>query len=84
MLGLTGSIISPNKTAVNQRADAFNFPQAGSIAEANPGNGHTAHLFDCGQDNEAPKLRDSNHTNRNGTGSGPTSKRTAANPRFLT
>ena len=47
MLGLAGSIISPNKTAANQRADAFNFSQAGSIAETNPGNGHTAHSFSC-------------------------------------
>jgi len=43
MIGIAGSIISPNKTAANQRSDAFNFPQAGSRAEANPGNGHAAH-----------------------------------------
>lgn len=43
MIGIAGSIISPNKTAANQRIDAFNFPQAGSSAEAHSGNDHTAH-----------------------------------------
>ena len=56
MIGIAGSIISPNKTAANQRADAFNFPQAGSRAEANPGNGHAAHSY-TQRENVVRKMR---------------------------
>ncbi len=43
LIGAAGSIISPNKTAANQRAGAFNFPRDGSSAVAYSSYDHTAH-----------------------------------------
>ena len=80
MIGLAGSIISPNKTAANQRADAFNFPRAGSVAEANSGNGHTAHYSNSLEENEVPATLNSRDGLSMICGPGPNIKGTAEDP----